>query len=349
MKKEPGLTQQATGAGATPAMPLSPLLTEKSLVDWIKANRVKGTADTYSIYVNQFHAFCEKRGVPALPAAPATVGHFLRYLHEERGLARNTTNVAASAIASEYKLTGLQSPTQSELVKATKAVLARKAKPAKQKEPLTLELLRRMVEDAKEGDWIDARDNFMLALLLAAMLRESEEMALKADDVWVEEWQEADWKENKEVLFVFVEKSKTDQERNGHTIVVGPGEDEKTCPVRLFKRWSELRDAKSGFLFHQRGSTKRLSRKTPNSRLHVRLERIGVDSTPYGSHSGRIGGATGAAAAGVAERVIKKHAGWKSDVVHRYIRESMQTRLLVSAATFRPRESAVRARGRTKP
>jgi hypothetical protein len=48
------------------------------------------------------------------------------------------------------------------------------------------------------------------------------------------------------------------------------------------------------------------------------------------SHSCRIGGATAAAAAGVALRLIMRHGNWKSYAVFLYIRDCMADRLSVS-------------------
>jgi hypothetical protein len=57
-----------------------------------------------------------------------------------------------------------------------KSVVARKAKAEKPKEPLTYEHLVKIAADEKAGSFVDIRDTFMVVLLMAGMLRESEEM-----------------------------------------------------------------------------------------------------------------------------------------------------------------------------
>jgi len=313
------------------------------LVQWVKQHGVVSTTNTYATYIKQFRSFCEVGGLVPFPASPATVAAFLKYLHEAKGLAKSTTNVASAAIASEYKLADAKTPTQSKLVKAVKAVIGRESKPEQPKLPLTVELLQRIVRDTKKNNWVDIRDNFMIVLLMAAMLRESELVALRMqgenEDVWLENYKEDEGKEY-EVLFVYVEKSKTDQERHGHTIVVGPAEDKSICPVTLFKQWKRVRWQDHPYLFHAKTAEKKLNNQTPNGRLKVRLSRIGVDASKYGSHSGRRGMATAAAASRVQERLMRKHGNWKSDCIYRYIEESMANRLQVSAAVFRPVEYA---------
>jgi len=312
------------------------------LVKWVKEHGVVSTANTYATYIKQFRSFCEVGGLTAFPASPTSVAAFLKHLHE-KGLAKSTTNVASAAIASEYKLADEKTPTQSKLVQAVKAVIGREGKPEQPKEPLTVELLQRIVRDTKKNSWTDTRDNFMIVLLMAAMLRESELVALRMqgenEDVWLENYKEGEGTEY-EVLFVYVEKSKTDQERHGHTIVVGPAEDKSICPVALFKQWKKVRWQDNPFLFHAKSADRKLSNQTPNGRLKARLARIGVDPKKFGSHSGRRGMATAAAASRVHERLMRKHGNWRSDCIYRYIDESMANRLQVSAAVFRPQEFA---------
>ena len=156
---------------------------------------------------------------------------------------------------------------------------------------------------------------------------------LREEDVWLESVTTKEGKET-EVLFIFVEKSKTDQERRGHTVVVGPAEDKSICPVTWYKRWLKKRRPESEFLFHQAASAQGLSTSTPCGRVKLLVEAIGLDSDLFGSHSGRSGGATAAAAAGVELRLIKKHGNWRSDAVFAYIRDSVADLLAVSNAIF---------------
>ena len=47
--------------------------------------------------------------------------------------------------------------------------------------------------------------------------------------------------------------------------------------------------------------------------LKKKLEQLGFPSADFSLHSLRAGGATAAAAAGVPDRVFKKHGHWKSE------------------------------------
>ena len=65
------------------------------------------------------------------------------------------------------------------------------------------------------------------------------------------------------------------------------------------------------------------------------LERTGIDSTEYGTHSLRSGGTTAAARAHVAERLFQRHGGWKSaSSKNCYISDSLEDALSVSRAVL---------------
>jgi hypothetical protein len=61
------------------------------------------------------------------------------------------------------------------------------------------------------------------------------------------------------------------------------------------------------------------------------LEGIGLDKKKIGLHSLRSGGPTTASAAGIDDRLFKKHGRWKSDKAKEgYVKEYITDRLLVS-------------------
>lgn len=336
---QPAREEKAVAQPAQPAQPalapLSDAASRQAVVAWIDKHAVKSTKKTYKPYIQQFGQFCAQRGTPAFPATETAVASFMIDRFERKGGAASTYNTLSAAIASTHRFSGVPSPTTSDLVKAVKKTIARQAKPPKRKKTLTLEHIQRIVADS-DGSTLDVRDDFVIVLMCATGMRESEAMALRMEgekqDVWLEEVKVGGT--TKQLLFNFVEKSKTDQERRGHTHVVGPAADESICPIRLFQRWMEKRNKKSKFLFHASYSAQKLSSKVPNGRLKARLKRIGVDPRPFGSHSCRRTIATAAAKSGVEERVIKKYVNWKSDVVYTYIEESLERLLAVPAAVF---------------
>jgi site-specific recombinase XerD len=289
-------------------------------IAWVNSHANVNTAKAYKTYDKQFQQFCRQQGVPSFPAGAGTVAAFLRSLHE-RNLAKATVNnVACAAIANAYKFAGVPSPTTDPLVRATRKVIAKRSKPEQPKKPLEVWMLKKMAAACKQNDFTNVRDVFLTILLMAAMLRRSEAAALEVDDVWLDTLEDKQTGKQEEVLFIFVAKSKTDQERRGHTIVVGAADDAEICPLRWFRKYAAMRRKTAKALFHNATVSTKMADSTVNTRVKTLLKAIGVAPEQYGSHSGRSGGATAAAAANVEIALIKRHGNWRSDCVYRYIR-----------------------------
>ena len=58
------------------------------------------------------------------------------------------------------------------------------------------------------------------------------------------------------------------------------------------------------------------------------LERLGLPSSAYGSHSVRRGGTTALFQSGVSQKLIKAHGGWRSDCYERYISVGQSDKLV---------------------
>jgi hypothetical protein len=178
--------------------------------------------------------------------------------------------------------------------------------------------------------YLDVRNVFMVILMFSAMMRSDEVVSLRPGDVWLDTY------EGEEVLFVFIEKSKTDQARNGHTVLLGQAKNGALCPIFWFKMFQIWATTTASALFHQADPKKGgLAAPSAGKILKGLLKLAGVDEVDVKlltSHSCRIGGATAAAAAGVNLRLIMRHGNWKSFAVFLYIRDCMQDRLSVSKA-----------------
>jgi integrase len=249
-------------------------------------------------------------------------------------MAKSTINsVIPAAIASEYKFSPFSSPTSHPLVTATKKTIARLTKPATQKKPITREMILKIVKlpEAKSSfeKFTNTRDIFMTILMMTGLLRASEATNLRSDDLLLT----TTVIKGKEVpvLMLYIEKSKTDQERIGKSIMIGEAKSKECCPILWMKKYTTVRNEKSEHMFHAFNSTKKLSKSTPNSRIKSLLQKIGIlDSEKYGSHSARRGGATSAASAGIDPRLLSKHGRWKSTCFYIYIDESEENQLSVS-------------------
>jgi site-specific recombinase XerD len=148
-----------------------------------------------------------------LPATAATLAAFLA-CEATRGSRPSSIARRIAGIRHAHLLAGHEPPSQAEMVKATFRGIRRSVGSApKRKQPLTVDCLRAMVAAAPDN-LIGLRDRALLLIGFAAALRRSELVAL---DV-------ADLTETKAGLRLRIRASKTDQERQGTTVAIVPGD-----------------------------------------------------------------------------------------------------------------------------
>ena len=93
----------------------------------------------------------------------------------------------------------------------------------------------------------------------------------------------------------------------------------KWCPFGLLKLRIETSKRNRGKIFEG------ITRNWYSKRLKKALQQIGVDSSRYDTHSGRIGGATMMWQAGVQPEEIKMYGRWSSECWTYYCRRLQST------------------------
>lgn len=311
--------------------------------DWVDANRPKKTIGGISTYQKQFIDWCVQNGRNHLPASGATVAEFMkqRAIDDGDGAVAISTATSAirSAISNYHKSNGHSTPTTTDIVRDTIRVIKRVGTPGPGgKQPLTINMMKRISQHFGSGNSpLRDRNRSMVLLMMAALMRRSEIVNLHPNDIWIEHISDNAIDEPVKALFVYIEKSKTDQERRGETVVVSEAADMKLCPVQAWTEWYEQHQIihpDGQYLFCNMIDGSKLSESTPNHILKNALTAVGIDATDYGSHSLRKGGATAMAAAKVEERLIKRHGRWKSNAVHIYITDSNLSKLNAARSIF---------------
>ena len=306
--------------------------------DFAAHSKAENTLRAYRSDWDDFTAWCDERGLPALPASAETVTLYItsrargsgdRGTDERAPLKVSTLERRLSAIAAAHRLAGHGSPVsrREEPLHSVWAGIVRRKGTAKEKvAPALTEDVRQMVStiaitDIASGDAAarlrGRRDAALLLVGFAGALRRSELAALTVGDVGVDP----------DGLRVRVRRSKSDQEGAGTVLGIHYGADPQTCPVRALRSWLLASGISNGALF--RGITKGgnlherpLSPRTVARVVKARAEAAGLDARAYSGHSLRAGFATQAARAGVPERVIMRHTRHKDVVTLReYIRE----------------------------
>ena len=117
------------------------------------------------------------------------------------------------------------------------------------------------------------------------------------------------------------------------------------CPVKLLQLYlarAENKETSSEFIFRPITSSKsnkklvsvnkHISYSTYRESFKKSFRGIVEDINQYSTQSGRSGGATIAANAGVGERHFQRHGRWKTEKAkNMYIKDSVESRLMVSS------------------
>jgi integrase len=210
--------------------------------------------------------------------------------------------VSLSAIAYEHERAGQPSPTDNRDVKNTwRGIRRRLGTAAHKKEPLRLTGLR---------------DRALILLGFAGGFRRSELVGLQHAHVrFVSQGVEA-----------FLERSKTDQEQQGHIKMIAYGSDPATCPVRAVKDWLDLSGILKGPVFRPINRHGQLgARALTGHAVAVIVKRAaaeaGLPTPELSGHSLRAGFVTAAASGGADYPSIMDQTGHASlNTVHGYNR-----------------------------
>ena len=283
--------------------------------EFIRASKAENTLRGYQSDWRHFCAWCDGRGLVPLPATAATVAEYIAQCAGR--LKVGSIQRRLNAVAEAHKATGLESPTQSPIVRNTlKGIRRTKGTAPDQKAPALTDDIRAMVE-ARDAGIIGLRDRALVLLGFAGAFRRSELVGLAVEGCAF----------GKDGLTVVLRRSKTDQTGEGRKVGIPYGSNPETCPVRTLQAWLETAAIPSGPLFrsinrHGRIQAKGLSGMDVARVVKKLAKRAGLDPANYAGHSLRAGHATSAAIAGASERSIMNQTGHRSvQMVRRYIRE----------------------------
>ncbi|MFI5387976.1 MAG: tyrosine-type recombinase/integrase, partial [Fimbriimonadales bacterium] len=188
--------------------------------DFLAASKAPRTIRAYSADLRDFEAWCQQHGRQSLPAAPETVADYGSSLAEKSMTAATITR-RLSAISQAHKMAGLETPTQTQIVRMTAAGIRRSLGTApRQARAITVDDLKAILE-ALPDDLRGLRDRALLLVGFAGGFGRSELVGLNVEDV----------AEEAEGLRVRIRRSKTDQEGIGREIGIVRGRHPLTDPV----------------------------------------------------------------------------------------------------------------------
>lgn len=305
--------------------------------DYILQGKSFNTTKSYHSSFKRWKNFIQKEGFECLPAQPVHVALYITQLLDQ-GSSSHVVNHAIYSLKWAHELHGFADPTSNSYVKCLQEAAKRIATPkVTRKDPVSSDILIRLCNLYIEStDVLIVRDLAMILLSFAAFLRYDELSSLKCCDVkFVDDY-----------LCVYINKSKTDQYRQGNEVLVANGST-SACPVKMLQKYVMLADINllsSEFLFkpvfRSHGiakliyKNKKISYTTARENIISRLKEVS-SGLNLGLHSLRSGGATAAVGSNVNERCIKRHGRWKCDSSKdMYVVDQLENRLAVSRKFF---------------
>jgi len=260
----------------------------------IDAELAESTRTSYASAWRQWHTWCRRRGIAALPADPAALAAYLAE-RAESGICFATLDGACSAIAHRHHQEGLPDPTANVVVRRVRRGLRRimGTAPRRQAHPLTVDEVDQLVSTIDPATAIGARDRAVILLGYASAMRPGELSALDLADMITKP----------SGVLVTVRRSKTDQDGEGQLVGVARGQHRQTDPIRALDDWLAVRPAGPGALFTRvyrsgAATTERIGPRAVSRLVQARANEAGFDGLPVTGHSLRAGHATTAAANG---------------------------------------------------
>lgn len=255
---------------------------------YLRSQHAAATRRAYASDWQIFVSWCASRGLPALPASPEAVALFLG-VEAHAGRCPATIARRAAAIRLAHRAQDCESPTNSEVVKATMRGIRREHGTTKvQKAPALATHIRSMAALTNRATLTGLRDRALLLLGFAGALRRSELVGLRVEDL----------KETPRGLQLTIRRSKTDQEGAGENVPVVRGGE--FCPVKAVKAWREAAAITTGPLFRRVRRGAQLGDKALNPYAVALIikkyaARLGLDPRAFAGHSLRSGFLTSAA------------------------------------------------------
>ena len=315
---------------STPA--LAPATHRLSDDDWrrieqyLEQSLAVNTRRAYNTAWRAFLRYCNRRHVRAFPADPLTLMDYVTWLAGVKKASHSSIQVAVAALTYIHDHVDTGAPVEDRRRKnptrdprfqqVFRGVRRTTRAPKAVKQPLTIDLIERLVGAITENTLADARLKALILVGFAGAFRRSELVGLDMRDL----------KFTSEGVVITVRTSKTDQEGEGMQKGIPMGRKPLTCPVRALKAWLHAAGIVAGAVFRpidRHGNIRQQALSDQSVALIIKqaATAAGYDATEFAGHSLRAGLATAAAQAGVSERVIMAQTGHKSVMVaRRYIR-----------------------------
>ena len=306
----------------------------QQLPSYLVTSRSTNTNVKYQGYFRRFSSFMSSQNKQSLPANSIHLALFIVHLMNS-GVSHHVIYSYICAIKWVHNLHGFSDPTASVHVKnLLDSSKRRPKKPSQKKDVFSPDVIKSLFDKYEDSnDLLVLRDLAIIIVSFTGFLRYDEMSNIKCCDVTF----------MNDHVKIIITKSKTDQYRDGNEILLSRI-NSSACPVKALKKYlslSGLSLSSQDYLFRgvYKISNGKSGIKTKNRRFSYtrcrevilkRLKEVAPDNLNLGLHSLRASGATAAVNSGVNDRCWRRHGRWRSDASHRYIKDSLESRMQVS-------------------
>ena len=256
------------------------------------------------------------------PPRANELADFVSYLSYKQ-FSPSTVKSYISGISYFCKLHNLQDPTQSFLLRKILVGLSRKYLRTDDRKPITPDILSsllRLLPAICKSPYESKLFSAMFTTAFFGYFRMGELVQNTVlDPGHAIQVEYVTYHEHSDTVQIFLKHSKTDQEGKG-TIITLSSTQRPPCPVHTMRSFICLRPKIPGAFFCPE-SRKPVTRYQVTSVFNMALDKLGLDTRVYKTHSFRIGVAYSTWAMGTSKLDIAQRGRWKSHCMFNYIRE----------------------------
>ena len=295
-----------------------------SLQGTVLASKASTTTDKYLGGWKRWKSFAGQHKLQVFPVKRTDLALYIEHLSGS-AVTISPIDTTIYSIRWAHNLSAIPSPTEDSFVKAVAEGCRRRlAKPKSPKEPISAQVLSKLVADkgGQDASISDFRLLFMCLVSFAGILRCEETISLRVRDISFFH----------DHMTVHVPKRKNDQYRQGHTVYIARTVN-PTCPVSMTERYISMLGV-SQMPSHPLACRLKPSKRdglkpSPKTICYTTARELivkGLAPSNIGTHSLRAGGASEAASASaINERCIMRQGGWKSaSSKDMYIKDSIK-------------------------
>ena len=247
-----------------------------------------------------------------LPASPESVLLFVTHLHK-KGYRPATVRTYLSAISFTHKINGFQDPTCAFIIKRALVGMSKSSSKIPKLLPITSEILQRMINAihlVTRSSYTHSMLSALFAFTYHACLRAGEVvLSTNKENILLYNQLKKIEISGVEVYELCFKKYKHSHPNNSSPKLLIYPSNSPYCTLKLLQHYLNMRGTADGPLFMDERSSP-LKRKNFSRYVKLTVERIGLPSSSYNTHSFRIGRSTDLKLQGIDDDIIKRTGRW---------------------------------------